>query len=1002
MASDEVLFDPEITALLAPTSSWLDRLKAIEENRVKLIQDAAESDNESDPDAITIPLGAKLTWFNKSPSRGEKEDANSRMEDAQADDDSAEGDLVESDDELMHDSIVVEDPSPAPRPARALRTGSTPARAAATTTRRTVRQLEMEQPTPTTSSSTPAKRSEIVELSSEKSEVGDSENDNRATSTRKRIVSQGPTKTPTKAAAAASTSARSSPSRASKVAAATRVKGKGRAKARLSLEQAVDQVIKLRKSKLTDPFPTVADLVTHLVQFTSAQPNAKRCLQGCRIVFVNTEHWSSAPSTSAKLPRNSMDEGLRLCLTVAIRHGATLIPPEEFVAPDPSVSPDQLDPDQAEAEGWTTHIVPYVLSRQRLPTYDQILACLGPNEGGISREELGPFVKVVKYDWVASCVDKRAKVPETMYLLGGDFREHAPPLTEQQKRDVKERAQRMKEQAKQVEQDERARVAKKKLRARAGKDALESEDSGSDRGSNAGGEDEAEVVSPLGSQDWPEGEKPPPGYFDHQTASNFGASDSSEAAAAGKHGATRPGEQVGGGGGSADPADEPASGARYKSIPGLEQEVQFLNTYGQQMMDDVLEETPRTAALFELDGMCILDDDYDDDRATDEGTDESFDDEEPAKKKAKVWENPLAGKKKRSVWACDDPEGSVARRNGPNENIAVILEMMADLASSTTEKQQFRQRSYKKIAGMVRKMREIPKEVRHKDLCAVNGIGDKTASKIIEIARTGTHRRLQCLTETELIARELSGVYGIGKAIAEKAAKAGAKSVADLKRDPHKYGLSAATIKGLEHYDDLCERIPRAEVTELYESIKRLSEKIDPKVQIECMGSYRRGAKDSGDIDLLVTRERTSSNSKTHASHIAKLWRAMERAGIAVATLSESDQWHGLDAKVNGLCRLPDRAGAKVRRIDILGVPWEEMPAALIYFTGDDHFNRSIRLKARKHRYRLNQRGLYENVSRDRKGEKLTEGTLVPGIRTERDIFKKLCVPWREPTLRNL
>lgn len=495
MASDEVLFDPEITALLAPTSSWLDRLKAIEENRVKLIQDAAESDNESDPDAITIPLGAKLTWFNKSPSRGEKEDANSRMEDAQADDDSAEGDLVESDDELMHDSIVVEDPSPAPRPARALRTGSTPARAAATTTRRTVRQLEMEQPTPTTSSSTPAKRSEIVELSSEKSEVGDSENDNRATSTRKRIVSQGPTKTPTKAAAAASTSARSSPSRASKVAAATRVKGKGRAKARLSLEQAVDQVIKLRKSKLTDPFPTVADLVTHLVQFTSAQPNAKRCLQGCRIVFVNTEHWSSAPSTSAKLPRNSMDEGLRLCLTVAIRHGATLIPPEEFVAPDPSVSPDQLDPDQAEAEGWTTHIVPYVLSRQRLPTYDQILACLGPNEGGISREELGPFVKVVKYDWVASCVDKRAKVPETMYLLGGDFREHAPPLTEQQKRDVKERAQRMKEQAKQVEQDERARVAKKKLRARAGKDALESEDSGSDRGSNAGGEDEAEVVS---------------------------------------------------------------------------------------------------------------------------------------------------------------------------------------------------------------------------------------------------------------------------------------------------------------------------------------------------------------------------------------------------------------------------------------------------------------------------------------------------------------------------
>lgn len=67
---------------------------------------------------------------------------------------------------------------------------------------------------------------------------------------------------------------------------------------------------------------------------------------------------------------------------------------------------------------------------------------------------------------------------------------------------------------------------------------------------------------------------------------------------------------------------------------------------------------------------------------------------------------------------------------------------------------------------------------------------------------------------------------------------------------------------------------------------------------------------------------------------------------------------------------------------------------------GNDHFNRSIRLKARRHGYRLNQHGLYKDVSRDRKGEKLTEGTLVPGIRTERDIFRVLKVPWSEPEMR--
>lgn len=106
------------------------------------------------------------------------------------------------------------------------------------------------------------------------------------------------------------------------------------------------------------------------------------------------------------------------------------------------------------------------------------------------------------------------------------------------------------------------------------------------------------------------------------------------------------------------------------------------------------------------------------------------------------------------------------------------------------------------------------------------------------MCQTGTHRRLQCLTETERIARELCGVYGIGKAIAEQAAKAGAKSVADLKRDPHKYGLSAATIKGLQHYDDLCERIPRAEVTELYESIKRLCKPVNFPVPRETDRAY--------------------------------------------------------------------------------------------------------------------------------------------------------------------
>lgn len=45
---------------------------------------------------------------------------------------------------------------------------------------------------------------------------------------------------------------------------------------------------------------------------------------------------------------------------------------------------------------------------------------------------------------------------------------------------------------------------------------------------------------------------------------------------------------------------------------------------------------------------------------------------------------------------------------------------------------------------------------------------------------------------------------------------------------------------------------------------------------------------------------------------------------------------------------------------------------------------------------RLNQRGLYKNVFRGSKREKLTEGELVEG-KSEKRIFEILGVRWREP-----
>ena len=74
------------------------------------------------------------------------------------------------------------------------------------------------------------------------------------------------------------------------------------------------------------------------------------------------------------------------------------------------------------------------------------------------------------------------------------------------------------------------------------------------------------------------------------------------------------------------------------------------------------------------------------------------------------------------------------------------------------------------------------------------------------------------------------------------------------------------------------------------------------------------------------------------------------------------------------------------RRIDFLLVPWDEMGAALIYFTGNDIFNRSIRLLASRKGMRLNQRGLYKDVMRGKGREKITEGELLES-KSEKRIF---------------
>jgi DNA polymerase IV len=190
---------------------------------------------------------------------------------------------------------------------------------------------------------------------------------------------------------------------------------------------------------------------------------------------------------------------------------------------------------------------------------------------------------------------------------------------------------------------------------------------------------------------------------------------------------------------------------------------------------------------------------------------------------------------------------------------------------------------------------------------------------------------------------------------------------------------------------------------ELREVVTSTAAMIDAEVEMIIGGSYRRGAESSGDIDFIVTKRDTTSTAEL-MPFLQNLVLRLEEAGFLVARLASSrsgedgSKWHGCCVLPFTPSFHPSREAYKPiwRRIDFLLVPETERGAALIYFTGNDIFNRSMRLLASRKRMRLNQRGLYRDALRGEGRKKLSEGELVEG-REERRIFEVLGVRWREP-----
>ncbi|KAF6110783.1 DNA polymerase lambda [Phyllostomus discolor] len=209
-----------------------------------------------------------------------------------------------------------------------------------------------------------------------------------------------------------------------------------------------------------------------------------------------------------------------------------------------------------------------------------------------------------------------------------------------------------------------------------------------------------------------------------------------------------------------------------------------------------------------------------------------------------------------------------------------------------------------------------------------------------------------------------------------------------------KASLTAQQAIGLKHYDDFLERIPREEATEIEQTVRASAQALNPGLLCVACGSYRRGKATCGDVDVLLTHP----DGRSHRGIFSRLLDSLRQRGFLTDDLVSQEE-HGQQQKYLGVCRLPG-PGRRHRRLDIIVVPYGEFACALLYFTGSAHFNRSMRALAKTKGMSLSEHALSAAVVRDTRGLKVGSGRVLP-TPTEKDVFRLLGLPYREPAERD-
>ena len=257
------------------------------------------------------------------------------------------------------------------------------------------------------------------------------------------------------------------------------------------------------------------------------------------------------------------------------------------------------------------------------------------------------------------------------------------------------------------------------------------------------------------------------------------------------------------------------------------------------------------------------------------------------------------------------------------------------------------------------------------ELKKIKHIGASTVAKYVELQESGTLKLIESFKNDPI--NIFTNVYGIGpKKAACLIEHDKITTIGELRQYQDEL-LNDVQKKGLKYYEDILKRIPRLEIEHYRTKINKIN---IPGMHFEIVGSYRRGANNSGDIDIIITSNK--DDPKTFGLFLD----ALIDKKIIIELLSRGKKKSLTVGKLRG---------HPARRLDFMFTTQEEYPFALLYFTGSKIFNTLMRGQALKMGYTMNEHGL-STFKKGVKGKKIAHKFKDP-----EDVFDFLNIKWVEP-----